>query len=214
MKTNLSLVLGSTGLVGGELLSLLLEKEQKVRTLGRRQTGIKSRKLDEIILESLGQMKADHFKGVDTVYCCLGTTIKTAKTKDAFKMVDYEYPFRAAKLAKEAGVKKFICISAKGSSIDSSFFYSQVKGELERDLKALELEQLFIVRPSLLLGERSEFRLGEAVGQLFSKSVLPLLKSTLGTYSPIEAKAVAFTMWELDTYGMHTSSNIEVEIKK
>jgi len=214
MKTNLSLILGSTGLVGGELLSLLLEKEQRVRTLSRRKSGIKSKKHNEIILEGLDQMTLEHFKGVDTVYCCLGTTIKTARTKDAFKMVDYEYPLKAAKLAKEAGVKKFICISAKGSSIDSSFFYSQVKGELERDLKSLELEQLFIVRPSLLLGERSEFRFGEAIGQLFSKSVLPILKSTLGTYSPIEALAVAFTMWELDTYGMHTSQNIEVEIKK
>jgi uncharacterized protein YbjT (DUF2867 family) len=214
MSSTQSLILGATGLVGNELISLLLEKENKVRLLLRRKLDLKSKKIQQIVLEELDSMTLEHFKGVVTVYCCLGTTIKTAKTKDAFKKVDYEYPLMAARLAKEAGVKNFICISAKGSSIDSAFFYPQVKGELERDLKAVGIEKLHIVRPSLLIGERSEFRLGEAIGQLFSKSVLPLLKSVLGTYSPIEAKKVAFTMWELATYGMHTSKNIEVESRK
>ncbi len=214
MASKESLVLGATGLVGSELVKFLLDKEIKVRHLGRRKLDVKSRKLQEIVLDDLDSMEVEHFKGIETVYCCLGTTIKTAKSKDAFKKVDYQYPLTAARLAKEAGVKNFICISAKGSSIDSSFFYAQVKGELERDLKNLGLQNLYIVRPSLLIGERSEFRLGEAIGQLFSKSILPILKSTLGTYSPIEASKVAFTMWELATYGMHTSSNIEVEIKK
>lgn len=214
MSSEYSLVLGATGLVGTELVKLLLEKGSKVRTIARRKVEIKSRKLEQVIIEDLDWMDSSHFKGVTTVYCCLGTTIKTAKTKEAFKKVDYDYPLRAAQLAKDLGIKKLVCISAKGSSIDSSFFYSQVKGELERDLHALNIEQLSIVKPSLLLGERSEFRLGEAIGQMFSKSVLPLLKSILGTYSPIEAEKVAFTMWEMATYGMHTSKNIEVDFKK
>ena len=214
MTSELSLVFGATGLVGTELVKLLLEKGNKVRTIGRRKIGFNHQNLEEVILDSLDQMDASHFMSVTTVYCCLGTTIKAAKTQEAFRKVDYDYPLRAAQLTKEIGIRKFVCISAKGSSVDSSFFYSRVKGELERDLFLLSIDELFIVKPSLLLGERAEFRLVEAIGQIFSKSILPVLKFTLGTYCPIEAKQVALTMWEVVNDGLHSSKNIQVDTKR
>jgi uncharacterized protein YbjT (DUF2867 family) len=96
----------------------------------------------------------------DDVYCCLGTTIKKAGSKEAFRRVDYVYPIELAKQTLAKGATGFFLVSAIGANKRSAIFYSRVKGELEEDLSALPFKTIGVVRPSLLMGTRSEFRLG------------------------------------------------------
>ena len=121
---------------------------------------------------------------VDQVICALGTTIKVAGSKARFREIDYGIPLTAAKLALEQGARHFLLVSALGANVRSRVFYNRVKGELEDALRTLGYRSITIVRPSLLLGERAEFRLGEEVAKRFAW-IVP------GRYRPIHARAVA-----------------------
>jgi hypothetical protein len=102
---------------------------------------------------------------VNQIFCALGTTIKRAGSQDAFRRVDFEYPLAAAKLGVEHGARHFLLVSALGASAQSRIFYNRVKGQLEDALRTLPYRSVTIVRPSLLLGERREFRLGEVIAR-------------------------------------------------
>src|SRR5690606_24320068 len=128
---------------------------------------------------------ADHFK-VDDVFCCLGTTIKKAGSQNAFRRVDYDYPVALGKLAKSAGAKRFLVISAMGADARSNIFYSRVKGQMEEALKKMEFPALHIFQPSLLLGKRDEFRLGEKAASVLAPAISPLLRGKMKKYKPIE----------------------------
>lgn len=129
---------------------------------------------------------ADHFR-VSHIVCALGTTIKKAGTQEAFRRVDHDIPLAAARLGLQEGARHFLLVSALGASARSRIFYSRVKGEVEDDIRALPYRSVTIVRPSLLLGERGEFRLGEAVGKVFA-GLIP------GRYRPVHARDVARTL--------------------
>ncbi|MFL6558760.1 MAG: oxidoreductase, partial [Bacillus sp. (in: firmicutes)] len=131
---------------------------------------------------------------VTDVFCCLGTTIKKAKSKEAFRKVDYEYPIEAAKIASVCGVEKFLIITAMGSNVKSKIFYNQVKGEIEESLGKLILPSVHIFRPSLLLGERTEFRFGEKIAANTSAVINALMVGPLRPYKAIEASNVAAAM--------------------
>ena len=124
---------------------------------------------------------------VDQVICALGTTIKAAGSKEEFHRVDFGIPFTAAKLAAAQGARHFLLVSAIGANIDSRFFYNRVKGELEDALRSLGFRSLTILRPSLLLGERAEFRLGEWLAKRFAWLVP-------GRYRPVQARDVALAL--------------------
>ena len=161
-----ALLLGATGLVGGHVLDLLLASPRysRVRVLGRRRLARTDAKLDsqEIDFDRLAR-HAELFR-VDDVFCCLGTTIAKAGSQEAFRRVDLSYVVEAASLASEAGAEQFLVVSAVGADPDSRVFYNRVKGEMEAGVKRLPFRAVWILRPSLLLGEREEFRLGEKVG--------------------------------------------------
>jgi len=106
---------------------------------------------------------------VDDVFCCLGTTIKKAKSKEAFRAVDLEAPLLLAKISKELGAQKFILVSSLGANKNSSIFYNQVKGEVEEAIKQIGFGSFHILRPSLLLGPRQEERTGEDAAKFFYK---------------------------------------------
>ena len=180
------LLLGATGLVGRDVLSLLLDDEtvSQVRVVARRPTGRAHPKLDERVFD-LGEM-AQHpgAFAVDQIICALGTTIKVAGSQERFRVVDHDYPIAAARLGLEHGAHHYLLVSSLGANPKSRVFYSRVKGEVENDLRALRYPGVTIVRPSLLVGERAEFRLGE---RMFAH--LGFL--TPSKYKPIEASAVA-----------------------
>lgn len=188
-----AVVLGASGLVGRHILREILDSGAygEVRAVGRRAPGLAHRSLREITtdLSRLG----DHpglFRA-DAVFCALGTTIRKAGSQQAFRRVDLEYPLEAGRLAAGQNAGKFLVVSAVGADSASRVFYNRVKGELEDRLRELPLRGLHIFRPSLLLGEREEFRLGESLAA-------PLLKALGGVlparYRAIEASVVARAM--------------------
>ncbi|MDQ3948997.1 MAG: oxidoreductase [Gemmatimonadota bacterium] len=121
---------------------------------------------------------------VDQILCALGTTIRQAGTQEAFRVVDYHYPLTAARLGHERGATHFLLVSALGADARSRVFYSRVKGELEAAVLALPYRSVTIVRPSLLLGPRAEYRLGEQIAKRLA-FLVP------AKYKPVDAHAVA-----------------------
>lgn len=179
-------LVGATGLVGRETLDVLLADDSVSRVVAftRRPLGRTHPKLSERIVD-FEQLEAAYAgERADAAVCCLGTTIKVAGSKQQFKRVDHDYPLAFARAALAAGATQLAVVTALGSSEKSLVFYNRVKGELEAALSALPLQALAIARPSLLLGERSEARLGEQLFAPFSK-LLP------ARYKGIEGRTVA-----------------------
>ncbi|OXS64300.1 NAD-dependent epimerase/dehydratase family protein [Bacillus sp. V-88] len=211
-----ALIAGATGLVGSHLMDILLKSPEYTRVISfvRRESGVKHEKLDERIISFDGMKLLPH-EEIDDVFCCLGTTIKKAKTKHAFKKVDYEYPIQLGKLGKAHGAKRYLVISSIGASPESPFFYSKVKGNVEKELKELHYPSLHLFRPSLLLGERQEFRLGEKAGEIFSRALRPVMVGRLKRYRSIQGKQVAYGMYRaaVGTFGegviIHESERIQ-----
>ena len=160
-------IIGATGLIGNRLVHDLLQSSSKIEltTITRKKIQIENDQLNQIIYPDLSlktlsslQLSADHF------ICCLGTTIKQAKTKENFKAVDLDLAVEFANLAKRSNAKSFHVISSKGANSDSLFFYNRVKGEMEKKIEDLSLPSVYIYRPSLLIGDRQEKRTGEKIG--------------------------------------------------
>ncbi|MEH6944295.1 oxidoreductase [Bacillus sp. JJ722] len=194
-----ALIVGATGLVGSNLLEILLRSNtyKTVKVLVRNPTSLHHPKLTEIIVDFNTLDKQEEVFAVDDVFCCLGTTIKKAGSKEAFQKVDYQYPIKIAELAKKRRAKQFLIVSAVGADSHSRFFYNRVKGELELALKKMQLPSLHIFRPSLLLGKRNEFRFGERIGTIISPLFSPLLIGSLSKNKPIQANELALVMYNI-----------------
>ncbi|MEQ8474555.1 MAG: NAD-dependent epimerase/dehydratase family protein [Marinoscillum sp.] len=173
MSNYTAVIAGPSGLVGSELVNQLISDNyyQKVVLLTRRPLDFNDPKLEEVIVENFDALEAAKSKLVaEDYFCCLGTTIRQAGSKKDFRKVDLEYPLALAKIAVESSnFKHFLMVTAAGANADSPLFYNQVKGEVEERLKELKFSGLKIFRPSLLLGNRREFRFGEEVAKLISK---------------------------------------------
>ena len=191
MKT--ALIIGSTGLVGSHLSDLLLDSDDynKVITFVKRDTGIKHPKLTQYVIDfDKPETYKDLVQG-DDFFCTIGTTIKKAGSKEAFRKVDFEYPRQFATFALQNKVKQFLIISSLDADANSGNFYLRTKGEIQDFLKGCSFESVSILQPSLLLGHRTEFRLGEKVGAFFMKTFTFLFLGKLKKYKPIESTAVA-----------------------
>ena len=201
-------ILGATGLVGSELLSLLLHDDYyaHVNIIVRRKIAIPSKKVAVFVTDFANLEKVvEAFHG-DDVFCCLGTTMKKAGSKDAFKQVDYEYVLKAAAIAHKQGAQQFLVISAVGANPRACTFYNRIKGSMEKDVSSIPMTAIHIFRPSLLLGKRQEKRLLEDIAQLFAKPMRFLLKGTFAKYAPVNARTVAEAMInaaKLNTKGVH-----------
>jgi len=128
------------------------------------------------------------------VFCCLGTTIKTAGSQEAFLKVDYTYVIESARIAKSQGTPAFSVVSAMGANSKSGIFYNRVKGDMEEALQKIGFSSLLIFRPSLLIGERKEVRTGEVIGAAISNLFSFLFVSGLKKYKPIQGSLVAKSM--------------------
>lgn len=198
-----ALLLGATGLVGSHCLELLLADERyaAVRVLARRRPELRHPRLEyhPVDFDALGA-KPELFR-VDDVYCCLGTTIARAGSEAAFRRVDLEYPARAAELAVEAGAEQFLVVSSLGADSESRIFYNRVKGEMEAAVKRAPFRAVWILRPSLLLGERAERRRGERLAALLIRPIVPVMVGPLRRWRPIDARTVARAMLRLAASG-------------
>lgn len=211
-----AVIIGASGLIGKFCLSyLLMDKNySEVIAVSKRPLPIKDSKLKNIVCDFDFLESYSNELIADDVFCCLGTTIKVAKTKENFKKVDLEYPLRLANISKKNGATKFLVVSAMGANKNSSIFYNQVKGELEEQLKTIGFKGLYIFRPSLLLGMRTEFRLGEKIAVMSSKIWTPILSIFAKQYKPIDAMVVAHAMYQKATeenyeYQVYTSDKIQ-----
>lgn len=193
-----ALIMGASGLVGQELVKILVESKNfdRITLLVRKELKINSSKINEIVIDFDKMEEYKEEFNVDIVFCTLGTTIKKAKTKENFEKVDFHYPIEGAKLSKNYGKGQFFIVTAMGSDENSSVFYSKTKGKLEKELKDLGLNNLSIFRPSLLLGERKELRVGEKIGIILFSLIKPFLVGKLKKYAGIEARNVAYFMYE------------------
>lgn len=214
MKT--ALIIGSTGLVGAQLLNLILESPvyDKVVVFVKRDTAIKHPKLIQHLIDF---DKIENYQNLvvgDDFFCTIGTTIKKAGSQEAFKKVDLIYPKQFAQIALKNKVSQFLIISSLGANEQSTNFYLKTKGEMEAFLKKLTFKSTIILRPSLLLGNRTEFRVGEKFGAIFMKTISILLFGELQKYKPIESKTVAKALFELaqqnqDGFKIYESNEIQ-----
>ena len=159
-----ALILGASGLIGSEVLKLCLDSDVYKTVIApvRRPLLIDHKKLVEKVIDFDMPPWEDLFPA-DHVYCCLGTTIKIAGSKLNFRKVDHDYPLAFGSAAKKWKASVFSIITAAGSNANSKIFYNRVKGELESNLKSLILNSTLIFQPSLLIGNRNEFCLGEKI---------------------------------------------------
>ena len=188
-----ALIIGSTGLIGSELVNLLLDSNDytKVITFVKRDSGIKHPKLTQYVIDF---DKPETYKDLvvgDDFFCTIGTTIKKAGSQDAFRKVDFEYPKQFAAFALDNKVKQFLIISSLNANAMSGNFYLKTKGEIQDFLKNCAFESVAVLQPSLLLGNRTEFRLGEKVGEFFMKAFSFVFQGNLKKYKPIEGITVA-----------------------
>lgn len=192
-----ALIAGATGMTGKILLQKLLDSNNynKVIVLLRKPIIINHPHAEVLIADfnRLGDLAAKLM--ADDVFCCLGTTINKAKSKEAFKKVDLEYPLKLAEITKNNGARQFLVMSSMGANPDSVIFYSRIKGTLEKELKKIGFITLRIFRPSLLLGKRDEFRLGESIGVIFYKMFSWLFAGRWRKYKGIASEVVAQAMF-------------------
>ena len=191
-----AVVAGGTGLIGSYLLKALNKDRdvQSVVALTRsEQSNSEKVTWKKVDLNSISEIEKS-IKGSNTAFCCLGTTMKNAGSKEAFKQVDKTYVLNFARAAQNVGINCFALVSAIGADSGSSVFYNKVKGETEKELKKMNFDQLVIAQPSILLGPRKEKRLGEKIAQILMQAAAPLLLGGLKKYRPIRAKDVANAM--------------------
>jgi uncharacterized protein YbjT (DUF2867 family) len=166
---------GATGLVGRHCLDYLLADATVAKVIAptRRPLVAPNGKLENRVVD-FGALE-DSFRGApfDQVICCLGTTIKQAGSRERFREVDHDYPLALGRLAKAAGATHYLIVTSMGADENSLFFYNRVKGEVERELVAMNFPALTIVRPSLLLGHREEARFGERLAAPFGRLLPP-----------------------------------------
>jgi len=189
-------IAGASGLVGHELLmiSAHLDQVSKVKAISRSPLGKIPAKVENLIMDfdSL-ESKAEALRA-DIFICCLGSTIKKAGSQEAFRRVDYDYVVQFAKVAEKVGAKKLLVVSAMGASAESKVFYNRVKGEMEEALYDLNIPQIEVFRPSLILGERKEARRGEDIAQKLAPVLNKVMMGPLRKYRAISAKDIAKAM--------------------
>lgn len=190
---------GASGLVGSHCLRALLEHPAYacVRTLSRSPLQVTHPKLEAHLVdfERLERYRPEWFQCQDC-FICLGTTRAKAGSKEAFYRVDHDYVVEAARLASTVGeANQLLLVSSVGAQVDSPFFYTRVKGEVEADVQRHPFWSVHIFRPSFLLGERVESRWGEDLAKRLARGVTRLTGSDfLNRYRPIEAEYVALAM--------------------
>ena len=194
MKT--ALLFGSSGLIGGHLLNKLIQSKDydKIKLFVRSIPEIKDPKIEivQTDFKSLINHKED-IKG-DDCFFCIGTTKKNSPDKDEYRRIERDMPKEIAQIAKSNSVNSFIFVSSGFADPKNSGDYLRYKGEVEEELKKLNFLKLGIMRPSFLLGNRKEKRVGEKIGIFLFKLLSPLFVGPLKKMKPIHSEKVAIAM--------------------
>lgn len=207
-------LVGATGLIGGYLLEELLNDPyfDTVRILIRRPIDITHPKLEKKIVDfNDSDSLLVALSNSDVLFCAIGSTMKKVKgDKDTYRKIDFDIPVKLAKFCKMTGCEMFILVSSGGANSKSMIFYQRLKGETDEALKEVGLKSVHIMRPSLLLGKRKEFRLGENIGKALMTSLSFLIPEK---YKAIHGRDVAKVMLALakkNEEGYFIHENIEI----
>ena len=194
MKT--ALLFGSSGLIGGHLTKQLIENSSysKVKLFVRSDPKISDPKI-EVIKTDFNNLQnhKDEITG-DDCFFCIGTTKQNAPDKDEYRRIEYNIPVEIAKIAKSNSIKSFLYVSSGFADPKSSGAYLKNKGDVEEELKSLNFLKLGIMRPSFLIGDRKEKRIGEKIGIFIFKLISPFFLGPLKKMKPINSEKVAKAM--------------------
>jgi uncharacterized protein YbjT (DUF2867 family) len=196
MNKRTALIFGSTGLIGNLLLDELIKSEEyhKIKIFIRKPIEISHPKIEEFVIDfSKPESFLSKIQG-DDLFICLGTTLKKAGSIKKMEEIDCSLPVMIASSASLNGVLRIAVVSSLGADPGSSNYYLRIKGEMEKEILKLKFENIAIVRPSMLLGERKEKRTGELIGKMAMKILHPLLIGKMKKYRGIHARNVAKAM--------------------
>ncbi len=198
MSDKTATIIGATGLIGSYLLEQLIQDESfnVIRLLVRRPFKNENSKIEVKLIDFTDY---ESFKlgieGSDVVFCSVGTTQKKVKgDKEAYRKIDHDIPVKAARFCKETGCNNFLIVSSVGADAKSKNFYLRLKGEVENEIKNIDLKTVSVFRPSILLGNRKESRTGESIGQIAMQTFSFVFINNLRKYKPIYAREVAAAM--------------------
>ncbi len=194
--TKNAIVLGATGLVGSDVLKRLLVEEiyTRVISLNRRTLPIQEERLTQHLVDMNEIEKVtEELEGGDA-FCCIGTTIKKAGSHEQYRRIEFDYALSFAKMAKRCGVKHFLIVTAYGASTEASSFHLKVKGEIETAILSLGFDKVTILRPMLLIGQRSEFRLTESFFSFVFRRISKLLVGPFEKFKAVDSSAVGWRM--------------------
>ncbi len=196
MKTKTAIILGATGLTGNLLLQQLLNDEafNKIILFSRRSANLQHPKIEEHLIDLFQLEKYEEQFHADVVFCCVGTTQKKSPDNETYRKVDFGIPVTAAKLAKQNSIPKMIIVSALGADKNSRFFYNKTKGEMEEKVLEQRLPETYILRPSLIDGNRDETRPFEFAWKQVMKVANFLMAGPLKKYRSIKAETIAKCM--------------------
>ncbi len=194
-----AIVFGATGLVGRQLVLELIQHSEytRIKVFTRRKLDFSHEKVHEIITDFSDWDKISKSMIGESVFCCIGSTQKKAGSKEAFRKIDYNLVIKIAEMTLEKSISKLAVISSIGADSKSSNFYLRTKGEMEDKILSIPIAKRIIVRPSLLLGNRKEFRISELFGKLLFFLLGYLFVGKLKKYKGIQANKVAKAMIKL-----------------
>ena len=192
--SGVSIVIGSTGLIGKKLIFELAKKDSEVIAITRRSISNLPENVTLLNLNFDDFLDNGSLPSCDHIYVCLGTTIKKAGSQSEFKKVDFDYSVSFARKAREAGATKISLVSSVGANPYSKNFYLKTKGEVEEEIKKIDFQSTNIFRPSLLLGHREDRRFLEKIGQNLSLFINFFLIGSLRRYRSIKSSNVAYCM--------------------
>jgi len=213
MNGKTALLAGASGLVGSQLLPLLLASDRysRVVVIGRSDLAITHPKLENHKVNFDNLAGHELLLKSDDVYCCLGTTMKQAGSREAFRKVDYEYPVSLAQVTRKLGATQYSLVSAMGSNRDSTFFYNRVKAEVEDAVSGIQFASIHIYRPSMLVGPRKDRRFGEIVGGLLMRIFFFLVPRRYRAISSIKVARAMVSYASRDEEGIyfHPSDSLQ-----
>ncbi len=194
MKT--ALIFGSSGLIGNQLLKIILQNDNydRIKLFVRSVPEIKNSKIEIIQTDFVNLEKYKNTIIGEDCFFCIGTTHKDSPDKHEYRRIEYDIPVKVAKIAALNSVKSFVYVSSMGANPNSSGSYLKNKGQVEEELKNLNFTKLAIIRPSILLGNRKTFRLGERIGIFVMKALSIFFLGSLKKYKPIKVENVANAM--------------------
>jgi uncharacterized protein YbjT (DUF2867 family) len=196
MEQRTALIFGATGLVGNLLLEELVKsgKYSLIKVFVRQTSGLTSDGIEEIIIDFSNPGNFSSKLSGDDLFVCLGTTIKKAGSVANMEKIDRDLPVSIARQAKANGVTRVAVVSSIGADSGSKNYYLRIKGEMEEGVLKSGISRIVIVRPSMLLGERKERRVGEIAGKIVMKTFSPLLAGKLIKFRAIHGRDVARAM--------------------